>query len=63
MTRRPTINELTSAQLFERAAEFSDKAKARDTHHLVRDAFSRLALRYAVLATERRAAESQAVRH
>jgi len=63
MSDRPTLNDLTSAQILARAAEFVAKATAADTDAWCRAAYHRLAIRYAWMAAEREIEEGAAVRH
>ena len=63
MSDRPSLNNLTSAQIFARAAEFAARATADDTDAWCRAAYHRLAIRYAWMAAEREIEEGSAVRH
>ena len=63
MTERPRLSELTTAEIFERAAEFARVARAAKTQSFIRDAYHRLAIRYAVLAAEREIEERRATRN
>ena len=64
MADRPSLNDLTSEQLFERAAEFVARARATDTDAWCRAAYHRLAIRYAFMAAEREIEEEgRATRH
>ena len=63
MVERRRLSELTSAEIFQRAAGFAEKARAPDTHGDLRDAYHRLAVEYAALAARREMEEGAAVRH
>jgi hypothetical protein len=63
MVERVSLNDLTSVQIFERAAEFAAKARATETDAWCRAAYHRLALRYAWMAAEREIEEGQTIRH
>jgi hypothetical protein len=56
---RRRLDEMTGAQIFKRATEFAAKARAADTHGFARDAYHRLAIRYAILSAEREIEEGR----
>jgi hypothetical protein len=60
---RRRLGALTVTEILARAAEFAAKANADDTRGFARDAYHRLAIRYAALATMRKAEEGRPARH
>jgi|HubBroStandDraft_1064217.scaffolds.fasta_scaffold302593_1 hypothetical protein len=60
MSDRPRLTEFSTVQIFDRAAGFAKVARAADTQDYLRDAYHRLAIRYAVLAAEREIEEVRA---
>jgi hypothetical protein len=60
MPRRPPLSSLTSAQLYERAAQYAGQAKTTRSAKL-RETRERIATRYVVLAIERESLERAAM--